>query len=79
MALGNTKTILAERGTLREGEVEISERAYNLIIGGMLMWGFLLNYLTVALFGQQVMLMVRGMNPLIFIVLYFALVLIAVI
>ena len=76
MALGNTKTILAERGTLREGEVEISERAYNLIIGGMLMWGFFLNYLTVAVFGPQVMRMVAGMNPLIFLVAYFALVLI---
>ena len=76
MALGNSQMILAERKALREGDVEISERAFNLIIGGMLLWGFLLNYLTVTLFAQQVIRMVYGMNPLIFLVLYFVLVLI---
>ena len=76
MALGNSQMILAERRALREGDVEISERAFNLIIGGMLLWGFLLNYLTVALLAPQVMRMVYGMNPLIFLVLYFVLVLI---
>lgn len=76
MALGNSKNMLSERRFLREGEVEISERAFNLIIGGMLLWGFLLNYITVAMFGRQVMYMVAGMNPLVFIVLYFALVLV---
>ena len=75
MALGNTQAILKDRMTIREGEVEISERAFNLIIGGMLLWGFLLNYLTVALFGPQVVAMVRGMNPLVFIAIYFVLVL----
>lgn len=75
MALGNTQAILKDRRIIREGEVEISERAFNLIIGGMLLWGFLLNYLTVALFGPQVVAMVRGMNPLVFIAIYFVLVL----
>ena len=37
MALGNTQSILEEHKYLHEGEVEISERAFNLIIGGMLM------------------------------------------
>lgn len=74
MALGNTQAVLAERRTLRDGEVEISERAFNLIIGAMLLWGFLLNYATVALFGMKVVRMVRGMNPLIFLLLYFAVV-----
>ena len=76
MALGNTKTILAERRFPREGEVEISERAFNLIIGGMLMWGFLLNFVTVSLFGEQVMRMVYRMNPIVFLLGYIALVLI---
>ncbi|MBQ8111120.1 MAG: US12 family protein [Clostridia bacterium] len=76
MALGNSKAILTERQFLREGEVEISERAFNLIIGAMLMWGFLLNFATVALFGNQAAQMVRSMNPLIFLVIYIALVLI---
>ena len=74
MALGNSKAIFAERRTLREGDVEISERAFNLIIGAMLLWGFLLNFATVALFGEQVVRLVYGMNPLIFLVLYLVLV-----
>ena len=75
MALGNSKTIYEERNFVPEGETELSERAFNLVIGGMLMWGFLLNYLTVALFGQQVMAMVAGMNPLVFLIGYFVLLL----
>ena len=75
MALGNSKAIYEERSVLREGDVEISERAFNLIIGGMLLWGFLLNYITVAAFGPQVMAMVAGMNPLVFLLIYFVLVL----
>ena len=74
MALGNSKAIFAERRALREGDVEISERAFNLIIGAMLLWGFLLNFATVALFGEQVVRLVYGMNPLIFLALYLALV-----
>ena len=76
MALGNSQMILAERKYLRDGDTEISERAFNLIIGCMLLWGFLLNYATVALFGEQVTRMVYGMNPLVFLLMYFALVLI---
>lgn len=75
MALGNTQSILDKRKTLAEGEVEISERAFNLIIGAMLLWGFFLNYVTVAAFGRQVMALVTGMNPLVFLIGYFVLVL----
>ncbi len=75
MALGNTNMILAERQTLRDGDVEISERAYNLVIGGMLLWGFLLNYITVTFFGAQVVRLVSGMNPLVFLIGYFVIVL----
>lgn len=74
MALGNTKTILEERNYVPEGEIELSERSFNLVIGGMLLWGFLLNYLTVALFGDRVVSMVYGMNPLVFLLVYLVLV-----
>jgi len=76
MALGNTKAILEKSAYPREGEVEISERAFNLIIGGMLLWGFLLNYITVSFFGERVVRMVYGMNPVIFLVAYLVVVLI---
>ena len=75
MALGNSQMILAERRTLREGDVEISERAFNLIIGAMLLWGFALNYLTVALFAEKVLRLVYGMKPAVFLIGYFVLVL----
>lgn len=75
MALGNTSMILEKRRTLNPGDVEISERAFNLIIGGMLLWGFALNYLTVALFSEKVMALLYGTNPLLLLVGYFVLVL----
>ena len=74
MALGNTKVILEKSAYIQEGETEISERAFNLIIGGMLLWGFFLNYLTVTLFAEQAIHLVMGMNPILFIAIYFALV-----
>lgn len=76
MALGNSQVIFDERKTLREGEAEISERAFNLIIGGMLLWGFVLNYLTVALFADRVIRLVANVRPWVFLIGYFALVLI---
>ena len=76
MALGNSQALFAERQYLREGEVEISERAFNLIIGAMLLWGFLLNFATVALFGDKVVQLVSNMNPFIFLIGYFVLVLV---
>ena len=75
MALGNSQMVLAERQTLREGDVEISERAFNLIIGGMLLYGFVLNYLTVALFAEKVIRLVSNMSPWVFLIGYFVLVL----
>ena len=75
MALGNSQMVLAERQTLREGDVEISERAFNLIIGGMLLYGFVLNYLTVALFAEKVIRLVSNMSPWGFLIGYFVLVL----
>ncbi len=74
MALGNTKTILEERNFVPEGETELSERSFNLVIGGMLMWGFLLNYLTVSLLGQQILDTVNSINPWVFLIGYLALV-----
>lgn len=76
MALGNTKVILEKSAYVPEGETEISERAFNLIIGSMLMWGFLLNYLTVTLFAEQAIRLVYGTNPFVFLIAYLVLVLI---
>ena len=76
MALGNTKVILEKSAYLHEGETEISERAFNLIIGGMLLWGFLLNYLTVTLFAEQAIALVYNMNPFIFLAIYLVLVIV---
>ena len=76
MALGNSKVILEKSAYLQEGEKEISERAFNLIIGGMLLWGFFLNYMTVALFAEQAIRLVLGMNPIVFLIAYLVLVLI---
>ena len=76
MALGNSAKIYEERQYLRSGETEISERGFNMIIGGVLLWGFLLNYLMVTLFGNNIIHMVSGINPLIFLVGYIVLVII---
>ena len=76
MALGNTEKIFAERGVLREGERELSERTFNLIIGGMLLWGFLLNYLIVALFERNVGRLLATTGPWGFLIGYIVLVLI---
>lgn len=76
MAIGNSTKIYEERQYLRDGETEISERSFNLIIGGVLLWGFLLNYLMVALFGVRISAMVAGTNPLVFLLGYFVLVII---
>ena len=76
MALGNTEQILEKRRALRAGDVEISERAFNLVIGGMLIWGFALNYLMVTLFEGQITQLTRSAGPIGFLIGYFALVLI---
>lgn len=55
MSIGNTREALAERSVLRENDIEISERAYNALIGGVLLWGFILNYLIVKLWSGSVL------------------------
>ena len=72
--LNNSSQLLEERQYLREGETEISERAFNLIIGGVLLWGFLLNCLMVTLFGVQINRMVSDMGVAPFLIGYFVLV-----
>ncbi|MBR2697439.1 MAG: US12 family protein [Clostridia bacterium] len=74
MAIGNSAKVYEEKRYLKAGEVEISERGFNLIIGGVLLWGFVLNYLMVALFGAQINQMMASVNPLLFLVGYFVMV-----
>ena len=54
MTIGNTKESLAERKVYREGDIKLNVRQYNLLIGGLLLWGFLLNFLTVHFLGDKV-------------------------
>lgn len=75
MALfGSSSERYAERRFLQEGDTEISERAYNLIIGGVLLWGFLLNYITVHFFGYDIARSLSGTSPLVTIIGYLVLV-----
>lgn len=63
MTFGNTKEVLDAKRVLLEGQTEISERAYNLIIGAVLMWGFLLNIITIKAFGDGIMSYVYRNGP----------------
>ncbi len=60
MNFGNNAQSLAERRVLHEGDVELTERAFNGVIGGLLLWGFLLNYLTVVFWGDTVVRALSG-------------------
>ena len=75
MALVKSSELYEQRRYVREGETEISPRAFNLIIGGVLLWGFLLNYLMVTFMGPQIYRMVAGSNPIVLLIGYFVLVL----
>ena len=71
MNIGNTRESLEERRVLREGDVELSERAFNGVIGGMLLWGFLLNFLTVTFWGDAIVRSIgRGKAAIPFFIAY---------
>lgn len=76
MSLGNNQQAIEQRRYLKYGETEISERAFNLIIGGVLAWGFFLNYIMVALFGDRIAYFAARMNPFAYLLIYIVLVLI---
>ena len=76
MTFGNTQEALERRRVLHQGDVEISERAFNLLIGGVLLWGFLLNFAMVALFGDRVAYWIMDSGPFAFLIGYIVLVLI---
>lgn len=75
MALGNMSTMLEERQFAKQGEQVLSERAFNLVIGGMLIWGFGLNYLMVVLFSNSINRLLNSAGIFGFLIGYFALVL----
>lgn len=75
MAFGNMGAMLEERQFAKQGEQVLSERAFNLVIGGMLVWGFALNYLMVALFSDSINRLLSSAGIIGFLVGYFALVL----
>ncbi|MBD5095635.1 MAG: hypothetical protein HDT40_01290, partial [Lachnospiraceae bacterium] len=57
------------RSLYNEGDVEISERAYNLVIGGVLLYGFLVNCFMVAFFSDAAFDFVYN-NTLMFYIVY---------
>ena len=75
MALNVTKEDFEKRKVLQPGAREISSGAYNAIIGGLLTWGLLLNFLMVHFLTGPILNLVAGINPIIFILLYLGLVL----
>ncbi len=77
-SFGNTKESLAERAVYREGDIMLNVKQYNLLIGGLLMWGFALNFLIVRFWGGAVYNFASQVNggALILIVGYFITVLI---
>lgn len=70
---GSSK-MLEERKVLQPGQVEITERAFNLLIGAVLLWGFLLNYLMVTLFGEQITQFVARIGVIPFLIGYFVMI-----
>lgn len=58
-----------DRSLLQEGDVEISERAYNLVIGGVLLYGFLVNCFMVAFLSDTAYNFVYN-NTLMFYIVY---------
>ena len=59
-----------DRSLLQEGDVEISERAYNLVIGGVLLYGFLVDCFMVAFLSDAAFNFVYN-NTLMFYISYF--------
>lgn len=74
MAINLTKEEFEKRKVLREGETAISDRAFNLVLGGVLLWGFLLNYLMVVLLEPTILAYSQKVHPAILIIGYLALV-----
>ena len=73
MALNLTKEQFEKRKVVQEGETEISERSYNLVLGGVLLWGFLLNYLMVRLLGPFILRFAAEIHPMVLVLGYLAL------
>lgn len=76
MALGTSGEMLEKKQYLQPGEVELTERQYNLVIGGVLLWGFLLNFLMVTFFSAPILRMVESAGAVGFLIGYFALVIV---
>lgn len=76
MSFGNTPETLAQRKYMKSGDTAVSERTFNLIIGLMLTWGFGLNYLMVSLFGREIAMWAVNTNPFVYLIAYFALVIV---
>lgn len=76
MAISISKEQFEKRKTVQEGEHEISTAAYNAIIGGLLLWGLLLNYAMVVFLTDPILRLVGNIKPIVFVLLYLGLVIV---
>jgi len=73
MQFGNTKEALIEKSQPREGDRLISERSFNAILGGTLLYGFALNWVMVKFFSRQAIELVWNIGTTGFFIGYFVL------
>ncbi|MBQ6174249.1 MAG: US12 family protein [Clostridia bacterium] len=76
MSIKVSREEFEKRKVLQAGQREISTSSFNAIIGGLLVWGLLLNYLMVRFLTDPILRLVGNLHPLVFILLYFGLVLV---
>lgn len=76
MNQGSSKTSkrYAEMAYAKPGQTEVSANKYNLIIGGCLFWGFIVNCIMCSALSDSILNLVRGGGMIGFFILYFALV-----
>lgn len=74
MTIGNSTESLELRKIIQEGDTLVSRRVFNLIIGGLVLWGLLLNYIIVSLFGPAVSRALEGVSPLLLLIPYLLLI-----
>ncbi len=62
-----------KRKVLQPGQREITAQAYNAVIGGLLVWGFLLNYLMIVFLEGPILRLMGDTNPIVLLLLYLGL------
>ncbi len=76
MSLGISGKEFEKRRVLQPDDVEISPTAFNAVIGGITVWGLLLNYMMVVFLSEPILRMLDGLNPAVAVLLYIGLVIV---